>query len=112
YCIFAFFLMVADLGSALTSVGPMLAAIQSSLGLAGVAADLVLALTLLIFAGFSRAKALGSFNSTTLEQTKLICLRAPLRWLEVFGRELRLAHVEPEPVASLLEPSADHPRVG
>ena len=69
YSIFAFFLMVANLGSALTSVGPMLAAIQSSLGLAGVAAGLVVALILPIFAGFSRAKALGRFNSTTLEQT-------------------------------------------
>ena len=76
YSIFAFFLMVANLGSALTSVGPMLAAIQSSLGLAGVAAGLVVALTLLIFTGFSRAKAVGSFKSTTLEQTELVCLRA------------------------------------
>jgi cyanate permease len=55
YSIFAFFLMVANLGS-LTSVGPVLAAIQSSLGLAGVAAGLVVALILLIFTGFSRPK--------------------------------------------------------
>jgi len=51
YSIFAFFLMIANLGSALTSVGPMLAAIQSSLGLAGVAAGLVVALIPPIFCG-------------------------------------------------------------
>jgi CP family cyanate transporter-like MFS transporter len=59
YSVLAFFLLVANLRPALTSVGPVLEAIRSSLGLSGAAAGLLSTLPLLIFAGFSPLARLG-----------------------------------------------------
>src|SRR5258707_5077230 len=59
YSLLAFFLLVATLRPALTSVGPLLEAIRSSLGLSGAAAGLLATLPLLIFAGFSPFARLG-----------------------------------------------------
>ncbi|MBV8745334.1 MAG: MFS transporter [Xanthobacteraceae bacterium] len=53
YSVVAFFLLVANLRPALTSVGPVLEAIRSSLGLSGATAGLLTTLPLLIFAGAS-----------------------------------------------------------
>jgi CP family cyanate transporter-like MFS transporter len=59
YSVLAFFLLAANLRPALTSVGPVLEAIRSSLGLSGAAAGLLATLPLLIFAGFSPFARLG-----------------------------------------------------
>src|SRR5258707_10330570 len=60
YSVVAFFLLAANLRPALTSVGPVLEAIRSSLGLSGAAAGLLATLPLLIFAGFSPFARLGA----------------------------------------------------
>lgn len=55
----AFFFLVADLRPALTSVGPVLDAVQASLGLSGAAMGLLATLPLLIFAAFSPFASTG-----------------------------------------------------
>ena len=72
YSILAFFLLVANLRPALTSVGPLLEAIRSSLGLSGAAAGLLATLPLLIFAGFSPLARLGDVFG--IERTLAGCL--------------------------------------
>jgi CP family cyanate transporter-like MFS transporter len=71
YSVLAFFLLVANLRPALTSVGPLLEAIRSSFGLSGAAAGLLATLPLLIFAGFSPLARLGLFG---IERTLAGCL--------------------------------------
>lgn len=72
YGVLAFFLLAANLRPALTSVGPLLAAIQSSLGLSGAAAGFLPTLPLLIFAGFSPFARLGQVFG--IERTLAGCL--------------------------------------
>jgi MFS transporter, CP family, cyanate transporter len=72
YEVFSFFLLVANLRPALTSVGPLLEAIRSSLGLSGAAVGLLSALPLLIFASFSPFARLG--NVVGIERTLAGCL--------------------------------------
>ena len=72
YSVLAFFLLAANLRPALTSVGPLLEAIRSSLGLSGAAAGLLATLPLLIFAGFSPFARLGQVFG--LERTLAGCL--------------------------------------
>ena len=72
YSVLAFFLLVANLRPALTSVGPVLEAIRSSLGLSGAAAGLLSTLPLLIFAGFSPLARLG--DAFGIERTLAGCL--------------------------------------
>jgi MFS transporter, CP family, cyanate transporter len=72
YGLVAFFLLVANLRPALTSVGPLLAAIRSSLGLSGAAAGLLPTLPLLIFAAFSPFAGLGRVFG--IERTLAGCL--------------------------------------
>lgn len=55
----AFFLLAANLRPALTSVGPLLAAIQANLSLSGVEVGLLPTMPLLIFAAFSPFARLG-----------------------------------------------------
>lgn len=59
YTLTAFFLLVANLRPALTSVGPMLASIRSDLGLSSAAAGLLPTLPLFVFAIFSPLACLG-----------------------------------------------------
>jgi MFS transporter, CP family, cyanate transporter len=59
YGLFAFFLLVANLRPALTSLGPLLGPVRSSLGLSDTAAGLLPTLPLLIFAVFSLLARLG-----------------------------------------------------
>jgi len=59
YGALAFLLLAANLRPALTSVGPLLDAIRTSLGLSGVAAGLLATLPLLVFAGFAALARLG-----------------------------------------------------
>jgi MFS transporter, CP family, cyanate transporter len=68
----AFFLLAANLRPALTSVGPLLAAIRLSLGLSGAAAGLIPTLPLLIFAAFSPFAGLGRVFG--IERTLAGCL--------------------------------------
>lgn len=72
YNVLAFFLLAANLRPALTSVGPLLEAIRSNLGLSGAAAGLLATLPLLIFAGFSPFARLGQVFG--LERTLAGCL--------------------------------------
>jgi MFS transporter, CP family, cyanate transporter len=72
YGVFAFFLLVANLRPALTSVGPLLEAIRSSLHLSGTAAGLLPTLPLLIFAGCSPFARLGRVFG--IERTLAGCL--------------------------------------
>src|SRR5580704_6777645 len=72
YSVLAFFLLVANLRPALTSVGPLLEAVRSSLGLSGAAAGLLATLPLLIFAGFSPLARLGDVFG--VERTLAGCL--------------------------------------
>jgi CP family cyanate transporter-like MFS transporter len=72
YSVLAFFLVVANLRPALTSVGPVLELIRSSLGLSGAAAGLLPTLPLLIFAGFSPFARLGDVFG--IERTLAGCL--------------------------------------
>jgi hypothetical protein len=59
YSVVAFFLLVANLRPALTSVGPLLEAIRSSLGPSSAAAGLLTTLPLLVFAAASPLASLG-----------------------------------------------------
>lgn len=72
YALIAFFLLVANLRPALTSVGPMLAVIRSDLGLSGAAAGLLPTLPLLIFAIFSPLARLGQVFG--IERALAACL--------------------------------------
>jgi CP family cyanate transporter-like MFS transporter len=72
YGVLAFFLLVANLRPALTSVGPVLDAIRSSLGLSAAAAGLLPTLPLLVFAGFSPFARLGQVFG--IERTLAGCL--------------------------------------
>jgi MFS transporter, CP family, cyanate transporter len=72
YSVFAFFLVVANLRPALTSVGPVLDTIRVSLGLSDTAAGLLPTLPLLIFAGFSLLARLG--EAFGIEKTLAWCL--------------------------------------
>jgi CP family cyanate transporter-like MFS transporter len=72
YRILAFFLLVANLRPALTSVGPLLAVIRSSLGLSGATAGLLPTLPLLIFAAFAPFARLGDVFG--MERTLAGCL--------------------------------------
>jgi CP family cyanate transporter-like MFS transporter len=72
YGVFAFFLLVANLRPALTSVGPLLGTIRSSLGLSDAAAGLLPTLPLLIFAGLSLFARLG--EAFGIEKTLAWCL--------------------------------------
>jgi MFS transporter, CP family, cyanate transporter len=72
YSVIAFFLLVANLRPALTSVGPLLEAIRSSLGLSGAAAGLLSTLPLLVFAGFAPFARLGHVFG--IERTLAVCL--------------------------------------
>jgi CP family cyanate transporter-like MFS transporter len=69
---FAFFLLVANLRPALTTVGPLLGAIRSSLHLSSTAAGLLPSLPLLILAGFSPFARLGRVFG--IERTLAGCL--------------------------------------
>jgi MFS transporter, CP family, cyanate transporter len=72
YGFIAFFLLVANLRPALTSVGPLLESIRSSLGLSSTAAGLLPTLPLLIFAAFSPFARLGRVFG--IERTLAGCL--------------------------------------
>jgi MFS transporter, CP family, cyanate transporter len=72
YGVFAFFLLAANLRPALTSVGPLLGAIRSSLHLSGTAAGLLPSLPLLILAAFSPFARLGRIFG--IERTLAGCL--------------------------------------
>jgi MFS transporter, CP family, cyanate transporter len=72
YSVLALLLLAANLRPALTSVGPVLEAIRSSLGLSGAAAGLLATLPLLVFAGFSPFARLGQVFG--LERTLAGCL--------------------------------------
>jgi MFS transporter, CP family, cyanate transporter len=72
YSVLAFFLLVANLRPALTSVGPLLEAMRTGLGLSGAAAGLLPTLPLLIFAVFSPFARLG--DAFGIERTLAGCL--------------------------------------
>jgi CP family cyanate transporter-like MFS transporter len=72
YSVIVFLLFVANLRPALTSVGPLLEAIQSNLGLSDTAAGLLTTLPLLIFAGFAPFARLGQVLG--IERTLAVCL--------------------------------------
>jgi MFS transporter, CP family, cyanate transporter len=72
YSVVAFFLLVANLRPALTSVGPLLEAIRSSLGLSSAAAGLLTTLPLLVFAAASPLASLGEVIG--IERTLAGCL--------------------------------------
>jgi MFS transporter, CP family, cyanate transporter len=72
YSALAFFLLVANLRPALTSVGPLLEAIRASLGLSGATAGLLPTLPLLLFAVFSPFARLGDVFG--IERTLAACL--------------------------------------
>jgi MFS transporter, CP family, cyanate transporter len=72
YALVAFFLLVANLRPALTSVGPMLGSIRSDLSLSGAAAGLLPTLPLLIFAIVSPLAHLGRVLG--IERTLAACL--------------------------------------
>jgi len=72
YGLFAFFLVVANLRPALTSVGPLLETIRSSLGLSDAAVGLLPTLPLLIFAGLSLFAHFG--EAFGIEKTLAWCL--------------------------------------
>jgi len=72
YGILAFFLLVANLRPALTSVGPVLEAIRSSLGLSSAAVGLLGTLPLLVFAGVAPLARLGHVFG--IEKTLAGCL--------------------------------------
>ncbi len=72
YSVIVFFLLAANLRPALTSVGPLLEAIRSSLGLSDTAAGLLSTLPLLIFAGFAPFAGLGQVLG--VERTLAVCL--------------------------------------
>lgn len=72
YSAFAFFLLVANLRPALTSVGPLVGVIRSSLNLSGAEVGLLGTLPLLFFAGFSPLARLGEVFG--IERTLAGCL--------------------------------------
>jgi MFS transporter, CP family, cyanate transporter len=72
YGLFAFFLVVANLRPALTSVGPLLETIRTSLGLSDAAVGLLPTLPLLIFAGLSLFAHYG--EAFGIEKTLAWCL--------------------------------------
>jgi MFS transporter, CP family, cyanate transporter len=72
YSVLVFFLVAANLRPALTSVGPVLETIRSSLGLSGAAVGLLATLPLLIFAGSSPFAWLGHVFG--IERTLAGCL--------------------------------------
>jgi CP family cyanate transporter-like MFS transporter len=72
YGLFAFFLVVVNLRPALTSVGPLLGTIRSSLGLSDAAVGLLPTLPLLIFAVLSLPARLG--EAFGIEKTLAWCL--------------------------------------
>ena len=72
YGVFAFFLVVANLRPALTSVGPLLETIRTSLGLSHAAVGLLPTLPLLIFAGLSLFARFG--ETYGIEKTLAWCL--------------------------------------
>jgi MFS transporter, CP family, cyanate transporter len=72
YSVVAFFLLVANLRPALMSVGPLLEAIRSSLGLSSAAAGLLTTLPLLVFAAASPLASLGEVIG--IERTLAGCL--------------------------------------
>jgi CP family cyanate transporter-like MFS transporter len=72
YGLFAFFLVVVNLRPALTSVGPLLGTIRSSLGLSDAAVGLLPTLPLLIFAVLSLPARLG--ETFGIEKTLAWCL--------------------------------------
>jgi CP family cyanate transporter-like MFS transporter len=72
YGLVALLLLAANLRPALTSVGPLLAAIQANLGLSGAAVGLLPTMPLLIFAGFSPFARLGDVFG--IERTLAGCL--------------------------------------
>lgn len=72
YSLFAFFLLVANLRPALTSVGPLLETIRTSLALSHAAVGLLPTLPLLIFAGLSLFVRFG--EAYGIEKTLAWCL--------------------------------------
>jgi CP family cyanate transporter-like MFS transporter len=72
YSVVVFFLLAANLRPALTSVGPLLEAIRTDLGLSATLAGLLTTLPLLIFAGFSPFARLGQVLG--IERTLAGCL--------------------------------------
>ena len=72
YSTVVFLLLAANLRPALTSVGPLLEAIRSDLGLSATAAGLLTTLPLLIFAAFSPLASLGQVLG--IERTLAGCL--------------------------------------
>jgi CP family cyanate transporter-like MFS transporter len=72
YGVIVFLLLAANLRPALTSVGPLLEAIRSDLGLSDTAAGLLATMPLLIFAGFSPFARLGQVLG--MERTLAACL--------------------------------------
>jgi MFS transporter, CP family, cyanate transporter len=72
YGLFAFFLVAANLRPALTSVGPLLETVRTSLGLSDAAAGLLPTLPLLIFAGLSLFAHFG--EAFGIEKTLAWCL--------------------------------------
>ena len=72
YSGFAFFLLVANLRPALTSVGPLVGVIRSGLNLSGAEIGLLGTLPLLFFAGFSLLARLGDVFG--IERTLAGCL--------------------------------------
>jgi MFS transporter, CP family, cyanate transporter len=72
YGLFAFFLLVANLRPALTSVGPLLETIRTSIGLSHAVVGLLPTLPLLIFASLSLFARLG--ETYGIEKTLAWCL--------------------------------------
>lgn len=72
YSVMVFLLFAANLRPPLTSVGPLLEAIRSNLGLSGTTAGLLTTLPLLIFAGFSPFARVG--QALGIERTLAVCL--------------------------------------
>jgi MFS transporter, CP family, cyanate transporter len=72
YGVFAFFLLAANLRPALTSVGPLLETIRTSLGLSHAVVGLLPTLPLLIFAGLSLFARFG--EAFGIEKTLAWCL--------------------------------------
>jgi CP family cyanate transporter-like MFS transporter len=72
HSVIVFLLLVANLRPALTTVGPLLEVIRSSLGLSDTAAGLLPTLPLLIFAGFAPFARLGRVLG--MERTLAVCL--------------------------------------
>jgi hypothetical protein len=74
--VLAFSLLAANLRPALTSVGPLLAAIRSNLGRCGAEAGLLITLPLLIFAGCSPLAGLANMSGEERTLAQCILLMA------------------------------------